>query len=339
MDKISVVLTYIDEHYHEEINHKQVEKLTGCSFRNFSEEFQKETGQPFLRYLIRRQLTLIKEEICNSGFSKDISFCPFNDRNEFSNLFKYEFKLTLETAIKNEHIVLQERYGSNEWEKCDLVVQGLLDRFGSSTNALKFLLSLRPYFLEGVPVYLYLNKDEVIDLIIRQTYGDVPPMKYSEFIYELETFYMLERDYYIKHKLDFLIDYALVKRGLIYKLMLEHEGDLDYSVSELKTLWSISNDEKLLLNRRNMQLSHSVIKAISDQDLGVTNFENIDELRCSIHVNYSKPRDNPKYQHLDEGKYPYILMEEKYELLEIDDLRREINELLAKGLLYLKRNR
>ncbi|WP_251553994.1 hypothetical protein [Neobacillus muris] len=109
MDKINAVIQYIDEHYHHEICNKHVEELTGCTFSDFSDEFQRVTGLQFLRYLIRRQLTLIKEELCRPDASKDKNYSPFNGWDEFSNLFKCEFKTTVDSAINNEHIILQER--------------------------------------------------------------------------------------------------------------------------------------------------------------------------------------------------------------------------------------
>lgn len=109
MDKINAVIQYIDEHYHNEICNKHVEELTGCSFCDFSNEFQRVTGLQFLRYLIRRQLTLIKEELCCPDDSKRKNYSPFKDWNEFSILFKCEFKTTIETAISNEDIILQEK--------------------------------------------------------------------------------------------------------------------------------------------------------------------------------------------------------------------------------------
>ncbi|WP_400244982.1 hypothetical protein AB3U99_01245 [Niallia sp. JL1B1071] len=113
MDKINAVIQFIDEHYHDEICNKHVEELTGSSFVDFVSEFQRVTGLQFLRYLIRRQLTLIKEELCRTDDSQVQNFSPFNGWNEFSNLFKCEFKTTVGAAIENEHIILQER-GSRE---------------------------------------------------------------------------------------------------------------------------------------------------------------------------------------------------------------------------------
>lgn len=109
MDKINTVIQYIDENYHDEICNKHVEELTGYSFIDFSNEFQRVTGLQFLRYLIRRQLTLIKEELCRTDNSRDKNYSPFNGWEEFSYLFKCEFKTTVYSAIDNEHMILQEK--------------------------------------------------------------------------------------------------------------------------------------------------------------------------------------------------------------------------------------
>jgi len=110
MDKINAVIQYIDEHYHDEICNIHVEKLAGCSFTSFSVEFQRVTGLQFLRYLIRRQLTLIKDELCLTEVSQqDKNYSPFNSWDEFSNLFRCEFKMTVDSAIENKHIVLQKK--------------------------------------------------------------------------------------------------------------------------------------------------------------------------------------------------------------------------------------
>ncbi|GAY78769.1 hypothetical protein NBRC111894_4323 [Sporolactobacillus inulinus] len=109
MDKVNAVIQYIEQHYHDEICNTHVEALTGCSFSAFSDEFQKVTGLQFLRYLIRRQLTLIKDELCHTDDLRNKNYSPFNSWDEFSNLFRCEFKITVDTAIANKHIILQER--------------------------------------------------------------------------------------------------------------------------------------------------------------------------------------------------------------------------------------
>lgn len=109
MDKVNVVIQYIEQHYHDEICNAHVETLTGCSFSDFLDEFQKVTGLQFLRYLIRRQLTLIKDELCRTEDLQNKNYSPFNSWNEFSNLFCCEFKITVDSAIANKHIILQER--------------------------------------------------------------------------------------------------------------------------------------------------------------------------------------------------------------------------------------
>lgn len=109
MDKVNAVIQYIEQHYHDEICNVHVETLTGCSFSDFSDEFQKVTGLQFLRYLIRRQLTLIKDELCCTDDLQNKNYSPFNSWDEFSNLFRCEFKITADSAIANKHIILQER--------------------------------------------------------------------------------------------------------------------------------------------------------------------------------------------------------------------------------------
>jgi len=109
MDKVNAVIQYIEQHYHDEICNAHVEALTGCSFSDFSDKFQKVTGLQFLRYLIRRQLTLIKDELCRTDDLQNKDYSPFNSWDEFSNLFRCEFKITVDSAIANKHIILQER--------------------------------------------------------------------------------------------------------------------------------------------------------------------------------------------------------------------------------------
>ena len=109
MDKVNAVIQYIEQHYHDEICNAHVEALTGCSFSDFSDKFQKVTGLQFLRYLIRRQLTLIKDELCRTDDLQNKDYSPFNTWDEFSNLFRCEFKITVDSAIANKHIILQER--------------------------------------------------------------------------------------------------------------------------------------------------------------------------------------------------------------------------------------
>ncbi len=336
LDKIEVVINHIDDNFNSEIRRKDIEELADCSFENFSVEFEKETGMQFLRYLVRRQLTLVKEEISHKNGSKDINYSPFNGYDEFTTIFEFEFNIKVDEALDNKKIILQDRYGSEEWRKHDLVLKELLDNAGNSTNALRYLLSLPPYYLEGIPSYFYSTyKVEVIDLLTRRAYGELSTSEYNKVVFELETFYMLGNEYSIKDLIVIPNKYVLINRGLINRLILEYGAEFNYSVSELKTLWAISSDEKLLLNTKDSKLSHSILKAISEKEIGLTEpFENIDELRSWITVDYSKPKNNPKIQR--DVPYPYSLIEDEYELLENGVLREEINELLVHGLLYLE---
>ncbi|MFS0864759.1 hypothetical protein [Fredinandcohnia sp. 179-A 10B2 NHS] len=112
MDKINAVIQYIDEHYHDEICKKHVEKLTGCSYVDFVSEFQRVTGSQFLRYLIRRQLTLIKEELCRTDISQHKNYSPFNGWDEFSNLLNANSKqLLIQQLIMNTLFFKKEEVG------------------------------------------------------------------------------------------------------------------------------------------------------------------------------------------------------------------------------------
>ncbi|WP_371069658.1 hypothetical protein [Sediminibacillus sp. JSM 1682029] len=336
LDMIEVVINHIDDHFNSEIHRKDIEELADCSFEDFSVEFEKETGMQFLRYLVRRQLTLVKEEISRKNGSIDKKYSPFNGYDEFRTIFEFEFNIKVDEILDNEKIILQDRYGSEEWRKHDLVLKELLDKAGNSTNALRYLLSLPPYYLEGIPSYFYSTyKVEVIDLLIRRTYGELlSTSEYNNVVFELETFYMMGIEYSIKDLIVITNKYVLVNRGLINRLLLDYGAEFEYSVSELRTLWGISYDEKLLFNGEDSQLSHNVLKAIRKMESGSQRFENIDELRSWISVDYSKPKNGLKIQR--DLTYPYSLIEDEYEVLETGVLREEINDLLVHGLLYLK---
>ncbi|ADU28504.1 AraC family transcriptional regulator [Evansella cellulosilytica] len=335
MNAISLVLDYIEEHYHDEINEKTVEYVTGCTFEEFAKKFKEKTGVTFSTYLVRRQLTRINDELCNITCEKDLNCSPFQSWEELSTLFKSEFKIPIDTATKNEHFILQEKIGSKEWNMCDLVIRDLLNRFECPSKALRYLLSLQPYYFEVDSEVIQPSRSNLISSIVKKVHGELSLSEFRKIVTILENYYMLESDYYSKHSIDVSKRYILVFRGLINKLVWEYGAGFDYEVNELKTLWSVSHDKELISHKWHSNLSQSVMEAIKQQDLGNISFANIDELFGWVDVYFSKQKKRINNQNFNKFTR-YKLIEEGCKNLEEEDLTTMINTLLVQGLLFLQ---
>jgi AraC-like DNA-binding protein len=326
-DKIHLVVDYIEEHYHDDITYRKIEELTAESFQTFKNEFQKWSGMRIEVYKLRRQLTLIKEEMMKLNLTlDDMDISPFENQLIYSFYFQCEFAISIEAAVKHKHLSLQPKYGSSEWKKYDSVIFRILEKYRPN-EALRYLLSLPPCFLDA-STHLDFYSSDVTGLGYKRIYPQVPLMK--DLIGKLRDVYTSEKSMMIKDSQNRKIRYAIVNRNLIYKLILEHEAKVEYSPLELTTLWADLTRENMPFNIELPAVSESIIKALLEQDFGKISFETIEELRTWIHVDFSKPIKIRKKG--EEG----IPQEYYYEELKIETLIKNLNELLTQGLLYIK---
>lgn len=328
-DKINLVVDYIDKNYHDDLNCKKIEELTEGPIKIFEEVFQEKSGIRFKDYKLRRQLTLIKEEMMKLNLSlDDVDVTPFENQLVYSFYFQCEFAISLEAAIKHKYLSLQPKYGSPEWEKNDSVIFRLLKKY-KPNDALRYLLSLPPFYLNASD-QLNFYSENVPGLGYERLYPKYPVVK--DPIGKLRTIYTLENDFLIRDSKKRSIRYAIVNRNLIYKLVLEHEAKIEYSPPDLKTILSFLSQRNVNIqfNKELPVVKESIIRVLLKQDLEEDPCETFEELRQWIRVDYSKPKNER-----EEGQDGYPI-DYFFEDLEMEKLIKELNELLIQGLVYLK---
>ena len=90
---VSRSLTYIKEHFSEEITLDDVARQVDISPYYFSKLFKQEVGENFIEYLTQTRIAKAKEYLVNPKYSiKEIcGLCGYSDPNYFSRIFrKYE---------------------------------------------------------------------------------------------------------------------------------------------------------------------------------------------------------------------------------------------------------
>lgn len=87
---IEKVISYIDEHFHEEIRLEQLCKIAGMSRTYLCNRFKSITGKTFNEYLIELRISKGMDLLNRTELSiTDVSIsCGFNDLSYFSTLFK-----------------------------------------------------------------------------------------------------------------------------------------------------------------------------------------------------------------------------------------------------------
>ncbi|MFC0301143.1 hypothetical protein ACFFIS_09990 [Virgibacillus soli] len=292
-DKINIVVEYIDEHYRDDINCEKIEGLTAGSIKTFEEVFQEKSGIRFKDYKLRRQLTLIKEEIMKLNLSlDDADVTPFENQLIYSFYFQREFAISLEAAIEHKYLSLQPKYKSPEWEKNDSVIFKLLKKY-KPNDALRFLLSLPPCYLNASDQLGFYAKG-VPRLGYERSYPIFPDL--DDPISRLKNLYTLENDILIKDSKNRSIRYAIVNRHLIYKLILEHEAKIEYSLSELKTILSFLpyRNVNFQFNKERPVVKESILNALHNHNFDEDQCESLLDLLVRIGVDYSKPINERK---------------------------------------------
>ncbi|AIF45135.1 AraC family transcriptional regulator [Virgibacillus sp. SK37] len=326
-DKVQLIVDYIDKHYHENLTNDKIEELVSESIETFENRFQARSGMRFVVYKLRRQLTLIKEEKVKSNLSiDDMDVSPFENQLIYSFYFQCEFAISLEAAIKHEHLSLQPKYGSLEWKKYDVVISDLLREY-KPNDALRFLLSLPPCYLNASDQLSFYTEDKP-RIENERSYPKFPEVE--DPIGKLRTMYTLENDLLIRDSKKRSIRYAIVNRNLIYKLILEYEAKIEYSPSDLKTIMSSLRERKVRFNKELPVVKESIIRALHSLDLEDDLCDTFEELRQRIGLDYSKPKNERR-----EGQEGYP-RDYFFENLEMEKLIKELNELLIQGLVYLK---
>lgn len=341
LEKIALIIDYIDAHYHENVENNTIESLTGLSSAHVRSEFKKIVGMPLDKYRRRRQLTLIINEIIDMGCSISKSnLLPWGSANSFRVTFKKEFGILPNEIIKDPNYVdwLQQKFDQNVYTAEEKVVNELISLYGTPSNAVEYLLSLPPY-----QVLTYINSmddslEEKYNLLIWSNHGNIPNGVYKQEMQKLTSYYDVKNEI---NTGNLLISYYVANRYLIKKIAESNEIYLSIVPCDLRTIWykNVQVKKNRYSNRYRKpvdyiveipgefkngivgisDMQHRILKEFIIKDNNANDFESFEELMKILKSNGYNPSDvNPNYENIER-----------------DDIVKEIHFLLMSGLLYI----
>lgn len=99
---ISDVLTYIGEHYNEELSLEMLSKHFFTSKYYLSHEFSKAVGTSIHRYITLKRLNIAHQMLCDGvSAGQACSLCGFKDYTNFFRAFKSEYGISPRECISN----------------------------------------------------------------------------------------------------------------------------------------------------------------------------------------------------------------------------------------------
>ncbi|UZW12835.1 AraC family transcriptional regulator [Clostridium pasteurianum] len=326
LDIVEKVVEYIEENYHSHISEEIIETITGKSSGYVRNEFKKVVNIPIDEYRIRRQLSLIIQEMKNINKKLNNSnLLPWNTQNSFSKVFKSNFGEPPMQFIKhyNEH-KLQYKFNVKKFKvsyNSDIrIIEGLIRKLGNKTNALIYILSLKPYILNPIDNLFAISGVNIKDILIKTRYaqgikknffaGKVPREFYNNHSKLLDKYYDMKKGISFNqfHNEDtvFHKQYILVKKSIIHRI-LEYTK-LDSIINDktdpnnLVTLWyedmrvEESKDGMIAMPNELIEsgigmMKWTILSELVFQEQGFVKYTTMEELRVSIKYDYCKPID------------------------------------------------
>lgn len=393
LNEISKIIEYIEDNYNSSLSKEVIEETTGMSEGYFRNEFKKVVKIPLDKYRIRRELTLIIDDIINSGLPiNQNNILPWTATNSFYKAFKSEFKMTPNEYIKKYKDIdkLQSKVDLKMYEEDEALIKELTYTNGSEINALRYLLTLKPYLREGFSMLFCTTYDEMYERLIKKRYGyslgkrfyigDIPKNYYKKYLSELKKYYCIEKGVFFDTNSDdsymnFIPNiprylYIIVKRSIIRKLFekINIEEFIDsIKLNEIKTIWyEFSKFEKIhdgsiampneLIEATNLsEMKRQLLEKLVVQEQGVKNYDLLENLRKDIEYNYDKHINNFKdlcnlcgykeeckideecryLDEMSEDEEKEFYNKPDYEVLKIEELKKELLELMLMGIVYL----
>lgn len=366
IENIRDIIDHIEENYHDDLTREDINKITGLSYGFVRNEFKKILDIPLDKYRKRRQLTLIINEIAQSGLSINKSnLSPWISENSFRVAFKNEFKVTPKKVIDGKfHGDLQPKFDITQYSNDHKTVYQLIKKYGDPSNAMLFLLSLPPYRNHGLSMFVdYKTEEEKSISFIKSTFGNISNVDYKQKLKKIIKYYDL-KTWSISNNL-FSDQFINVNRALIKQLINKEPIYLFYSPKIIRTVWSITpniKDTREKNSRRaskdlvitmpnelteNMEqfsfLQQTILRKLIIQDCGAQTYETFEELLHSIEFNYNEPifhpcnhcncnslyleEDCPRIEVMDEQEKNQYFSKPEYEQLDYDTLKRELDIL------------
>lgn len=95
-DRLKVLLTWVKEHYRENITVEQAAQIVGYSTSHFMRTFKQETGQTFIQYLNDYRLTTASYYLAETekSISRIAQDCGFDNLSYFMRMFKKTFSMS-----------------------------------------------------------------------------------------------------------------------------------------------------------------------------------------------------------------------------------------------------
>lgn len=136
LDRYKKLLSYIDEHFKDEINIEKVESICHYSYRNINRIFEAIHNETIGKYIKRIRLEKAAQYLKYSEIGvSDISYeVGFEDRAAFSKAFKKKYKLS-PSAFRSSNESIRET-----------MQESLLKEYGDDRQKLKFDIEYLPDF-------------------------------------------------------------------------------------------------------------------------------------------------------------------------------------------------
>lgn len=323
--RIRKVVNYIDNNYHSIVDESIIKELTGVTLGHFRNEFKRISGMSLDKYRIRRQLTLIINEIKLSEKSiKGSNLNPWNDDNSFYVAFKKEFGISPSKYLNSLDIGLQEKFDIDSMIEEDYIINLLKIEHGTYEESLIYLLKLPVYKNKGFNMlFVYEDKEQFYKSLIADYYNELNDKAYDmenidrkfikKHLNELMMYYDL--DVCIKFSINeeddklafelFNNEYIVVKRNLILKLFKLIDSRKFFNlinVDEIKTIWHLGIIKETKFKEDNTvlipnELTEQSILTFSQWQLvheiilmenGVYNWKSFSDLKEHIQYDYSK---------------------------------------------------
>lgn len=276
IENIKIVIDYIDENYHDVWSTDKIKELINVSVGHFRNEFKEIVGISLDNYRIRRELTLIINEIQeNNKTINNSNLLPWSDNNGFYSSFKKEFGIPPKQYLmkKNNYVRLQEKFNIESFNNDEKLIKALKKEYGSYEKSLVYLLSLPVYKRDGFSAFVQYKDDNEFywDLIRdyycemngeRLTLSKVPKEYYKKHIKNLRKYYdkdkciqfdtfengidskeySVEEHFFSGAARKVFVNpmYIVVKRSLIrklFKLVNIEKFFASFNIIELKTIW------------------------------------------------------------------------------------------------------
>lgn len=326
LEIVEKVVEYIEDNFHKDISGEIIEKITGKSAGYVRNEFKRIVNMSIDEYRIKRQLSLIVQEIKNSNKNlSNSNLLPWNTKNSFYKAFKNSFGEAPMQFIKHySELRLQRKFDVEEfkayYDNDTKIIDGLIRTLGNKTNALRYILSLKPYVLNSISSLFVLSGVDIKEILIKNKYaqdikekffaGKVPRNFYNHHSKLLDKYYDMEKgvafNQFDRENTLLPKQYILVKKNIINRLLevVELNSIINYKTKpyNLITLWyeeikaeQVENDmvamPNELINSTMGMMKWSILHTLIIQEQGFEKYKTMEELRDDIKYDYCKPID------------------------------------------------